>query len=294
MNQSRYQAVLQKVDSFPTLPSTAMRVLNVVNNPESSATDLMETVMVDQAMSTTILKVANSAFFGRPREVASLETAIMVLGFNEVQSIVLGKALFNTFKELTASHEEMKKFWNHSFTCGLCAKIIARQHHFSEGEFFIAGLIHDIGKLALLLTFPHDYLPEKWLNNSNLHDRVVKEKDNFGISHDTVGGKMLEKWLFPKKLVDSVAWHHNISVSSPCPPINIATHLADLLSHYLNYSELQTKFTIIEFIYTFSPDFFHICENNNIAMDEDFLHNCYDLLKLEYEENIDILSLLSS
>ena len=128
MTDSKLNAIIRQVDSFPALPATVNKVMEVTGNPESTAHDLMRAILPDQSMCATILKIANSAFFGMPREVATMEKAVVVLGFNEIRNIVLGKAVFTSFQKMPKQNrEETNLFWEHSFTCGIAAKIIAEQ-----------------------------------------------------------------------------------------------------------------------------------------------------------------------
>ena len=92
-HHSHITEVLNQIDSFPALPATVNRVIEITGNPESSANDLMQAILPDQSMCIAILKLANSAFFGRPRKVASIEEAIVVLGFQEIRNIILTQAV---------------------------------------------------------------------------------------------------------------------------------------------------------------------------------------------------------
>ncbi|MEE4240807.1 MAG: HDOD domain-containing protein, partial [Desulfopila sp.] len=203
MPKSNLDAVYAQIDALPSLPAIVSNVMQVTGDPESSANDLMHAIVPDQSMCAAILKIANSAFFGLPREVASLEKAVMVLGFQEVKNIVLGKAVFNSFKELNSANKKcIDSFWEHSFTCGLAAKVLAERFKLAPSEMFIAGLIHDIGKLAMLLTFPNIYSHLLTaLEGNRLHNRE-KEIDLFFISHDEVALRILQRWLFPTRLID--------------------------------------------------------------------------------------------
>ena len=108
--------ILNQVDSLPPLPSTVSKVLAVTADPESSQDDLVNAILPDQAMCVTILKFANSAFFGIPRDVATMSKAVNVLGFNEVHNIVLGKAVLNSFKKIGRKNKKaITAFWYHSF-----------------------------------------------------------------------------------------------------------------------------------------------------------------------------------
>ncbi len=209
MQNQQHAEIFRQVDSLPTLPATVSRVLAVTADPESSAEDLVQAILPDLAMCATILKLANSAFFGMPREVATIDKAVTVLGFNEVHNIVLGKAVFNSFKSISDSNRKaLDIFWYHSFTCGLCAKVLSEKFGCSPSELFIAGLIHDIGKLALFTVRPDEYLAILELPETAPILCKPLEIETLGIDHEQVGYRLLTRWLFPKTLVNTVGFHH--------------------------------------------------------------------------------------
>ncbi len=100
--------------------------MTVTSDPESSVQDVLEVILTDQSLCLTILKISNSVLFGRPKKVDSIKMAVSILGFNEVQRIALTKALVNSFSKIAQRHKStIDKFWEHSFICGMTARIIA-------------------------------------------------------------------------------------------------------------------------------------------------------------------------
>ncbi len=226
------RTILNQVDAFPALPATVSNVITITGNPESSAQDLMEAVLPDQAMCLTILKIANSAFFGLPRKVSTIDKAVMVLGFNEIRNIVLGKAVFNSFREAYRKNRELINiFWEHSFLTGLAAKIIAEDIKISPSEAFIAGLIHDIGKLAILVSLNGDYSTVFESSSSHPVNAYLEEQELLSIGHDEVGYRLLKRWLFPKSLLYTTAYHHKPLDSEGESLFPAVIQIADRLSH---------------------------------------------------------------
>jgi len=126
MNETKPLSIEQQIEAFPLMSVTVSKVLEVTNNPESSANDLVKAILPDQIMCIAVLKIANSVLYGRPKQLDSLENAVTVLGFNEIQNIVLAKAAVKAFKQIPKAHQkEIDVFWDHAFTCGLVSKIIA-------------------------------------------------------------------------------------------------------------------------------------------------------------------------
>lgn len=139
-DNGKYELIIQRIKSFPALPQTVANVLEVTNNPESSGSDLVQVILPDPAMCLTILKIANSALYGQSRKVSSLERAVMVLGFDEILSIVLSQAVVSSFQKVMRNNKSVaEKFWDHSFSCALAAKSIAEYLNFPSGQFFMGG-----------------------------------------------------------------------------------------------------------------------------------------------------------
>jgi len=295
MKDSNYARIEKQIDSFPSLPTTVTEVMNVVNNPESSAKDLTQAVLPDQSMCVAILKIANSALFGRPKKVSSLESAITVLGFDEIQNIVLSKSVLNSFGSVFKGNDQIiNEFWDHSFTCALAARVIAE--HFSislPGRFFIGGLIHDIGKLAMLMTFPKEYTTEKWLSGFSTTEKLEEEKEQFGITHAEVGGRLLKKWDFPDTLVNGLQYHHTPGDSPGSHGFPIIIQLADVLSYICcNYAkdDIQRLETMI---LDLIPGIAETWNNYQLPWETLRLEMWYNWVSIEREHGSSILSILA-
>ena len=231
MSNFHSEALLRLVDSFPALPATVNKVIAVTSNPDSSAHDLMMAILPDQSMCATILKIANSAFFGIPNSVSTIEKAVVVLGFNEIRDVVISKAVFASFQRINKNNRQnLQLFWEHSFTCGLAAKIIAKHLGQPQSELFVAGLIHDIGKMAMLSAAPEDYIPFFQPPSPDFFGNTTREKEVFAITHDQVGMRLLKRWLFPESLVIAVGYHHQPHAAAHHRVLPLIVQLADLLS----------------------------------------------------------------
>ncbi len=233
MKKSKSKMIDQHIDSFPVLPETVTRLMKVTSDPECSVQDVVETIQSDQSLCITVLKIANSALFGRPKKVDSIKMAVVTLGFNEVQRIAMSKALINSFGKLAKEHKKyIDKFWEHSFVCGMAAWTIARDLHITTDVAFMGGLIHDIGKLIMLETFADDYAPARWMTTHSNEESLYQELQMFSFTHDILGGQLLKKWFFPENLITAVAFHHRPGVAAHERSFAHVIQLADLLSFY--------------------------------------------------------------
>ena len=294
MTDNATHLIINQIDSFPELPSTVSKVMKITSDPESSAEELMQAILPDQSMCVTILKIANSAFFGLPRQVNTIEKAVMVLGFDEIRNIVLGKAVFNSFQKINkTSRDTIEKFWHHTFICGLAAKIIAEDLKLSASEFFIAGLIHDIGKLAMLMSLNGEYSPLLEISGPLQLRSYIQEQELFSISHDKVGSQLLDRWLFPKSLVNSVRYHHiPQEADNQLEPAII--QVADILSHnHCSPDQIDPKDTTV-FIEDFMPELQMIWKDNGLDWSSDHFVRWQNELSVSSERDQAILSIITS
>ena len=220
-----------KVDSLPALPSVVNKVMAITADPDCSANDLMRAILPDQSMCAAILKVANSALYGMPRQISTIERAVVLLGHDEIRNIVIGKAIFSAFPRFTKEYRlTVDLFWEHAFTCGLAAKIIGQHIGLSQGETFIAGLIHDIGKLAMLLALPNEYPVLRELSAPAEYGMTCDEESAFGISHDAIGMQLALKWLLPEQLVMAIGFHHEPRKAPAQSLLPLLVQIADIFA----------------------------------------------------------------
>lgn len=224
--------IIDKVKGLPTLPGMIHKVLALVQDEDTSARTLGNLIAYDQAISSRLLKVANSAYYGFMRGIATVQHAIVILGFKEVKSLTLGITVFNTInktnKESSIIHEEL---WMHSIGCALAGQIICKKEPGVDAEtIFTAALLHDIGKLVLDNYFTQEYgkvLEKVQLNGISM---VEAEEEVMGFTHADVGGFLCDRWKFPPMLVSPIRFHHQLEkVDAGHMQITSVIHLADIL-----------------------------------------------------------------
>jgi putative nucleotidyltransferase with HDIG domain len=234
MDPKAIGSITAKINTIPTLPIVCIRVMQVTADPNSSANDLMNIISPDVSLTTKILKIANSPFYGITREISSLQHAVTILGFPEIRNLVISTVAFESFKNFKQDDKfDIKKFWSHSFCCGLAAKTMAADLKISSNDLFVAGLIHDIGKLAIYMTFPMEFLKlNDIMSPIKLKYTAFEiEKDTFGITHDEVGMRLLKKWMFPENLLMAVGFHHRPEEADKKSLFPVVVHIADIFTH---------------------------------------------------------------
>jgi HD-like signal output (HDOD) protein len=195
-------------------------------------------ITVDQALAAKVLKLVNSAFYGFPGRISTITHAIVILGFNTVKNIVLTASIFDTFRKnrnLMAMFD-LEQFWYHSVGVGVASKVLARYFGVEEREeSFIAGLVHDIGKLIICQYLTSDF--KKIIANIKTKDILFidSEKELYDFTHQDVGGILTERWNLPQNLQFAVKYHHTPHPSREYYQSTAIVHCADIFIRALDY-----------------------------------------------------------
>lgn len=295
MSQSSIQAIHDQIDTIPALPAIVTRVLAITANPESSANDLMKAILPDQTMCATILKFANSAAFGIPKEVSTIERAIMILGFEEVKNIIIGKAIFASFPKLSKeSTKGVGVFWEHAFTCGLTCKIIAEHYKLPPSEFFICGLIHDIGKLVMLMAFPSSYPILEEHSLANHFHAMGTEIEQYGTRHDDVGLELARRWFLPEQLASAIGYHHRPESAPQYRQHPMIVQVADILSLMYCCSDITEAKDVQTVFSSFQPGTIELWQKNGLNLQPQSLGKWFETLQETRENDLQLNTLLSA
>lgn len=229
------EAVLREDMRFGTLPSVFHRLVEVVNDPRSSAADAAEIISKDTDLSARLLRIANSAYYGLRARIETITRAVSIIGTNQLVSLAMGVSVVTAFRGVPQDLVDMRAFWTHSIACGVAARILAGLHRMSNSErFFVAGLLHDLGRLAIYGQLPdHGRL---LLAEARSRGTTVRslERDIVGFTHDEMGGAILRQWKCPVSLERNVQRHHRPeSASGSSEPAIMA--VSDLLANALCY-----------------------------------------------------------
>lgn len=274
MNFDNVSVLISKINSIPTLPAVACQVIEITADPNSSADDLTRVIIPDISLTTKLLKMANSPFFGAIRKVTSLQHAITVLGFKEVRNLVISAVVFESFMKIEKKgNYDIGKFWEHSFICGLAAKIIAAEVKKASNEFFVAGLIHDIGKLVIYLTLPYEFLKLVEVTG-NLKWKFMAfeaEKGIIGMTHDEVGMRLLKKWMFPESLLTAIGFHHRLQETDQKSLLPLVVHIADIFAHIYEVQAVAGEYDPNK-TETFYPEIIKRAQSYGIEWDESDLN----------------------
>ncbi len=192
-----------------TLPEITMRIVQVVQDPKSTAHDLHTIVKNDPALSARVLRVVNSAFYGLPGQIGSIDRAIMLLGLNAVKNIAIAASLSKMFKSGGCEGFSGKDLWTHSVAVGATNKLIAAKIGLSlPDESFLAGLMHDIG-IVSILQCRNQALPNIIHQVNAGRDLLQVEAEVLGANHQEIGSALTARWKFPRSFQYVTSSHHN-------------------------------------------------------------------------------------
>jgi putative nucleotidyltransferase with HDIG domain len=218
------------------MPTIAAKVMQIVNDPHSSAEDVAKFISRDVALTSKVLRLANSAFYGIPRTISSVNSAIVILGFNTIRSLVLSASVLKVFPAkpgLVAF--DRKAFWKHSFMVGIASRMVAqiyRKKKLVDMETaFSAGLLHDIGKIILEQFSNDDYLPVLKAAKDQGIPLYMAEKAMLGMSHADVSGMLVDKWQMPNELKGPIVNHHSPMEDKASQDMACIVHYANHLCH---------------------------------------------------------------
>lgn len=234
MNKELERTIMAAGD-LPTIPVVATKVMQLIESDRATADELSKVVSGDPAVAARVLKISNSPFYGCQRKIQNLSTAIMMLGFNTLRSLVITASVKQVYQPYGLVE---KMLWEHSFGAGLAARMIAEQTKAAhEEEAFLAGLFHDIGK-TIMNHIDRDkfrMVVERCYNELLPFIQVENEIYDFG--HEDVGACVIRKWNFPDMLANAVQRHHTLAFADADDPylagLTAIVSLADMFCHRL-------------------------------------------------------------
>jgi putative nucleotidyltransferase with HDIG domain len=217
---------------FSALPEVMARLLGMFDDPETTATQVSEILGKDAGLVTRLLRVANSAYYGGSGNVATVQQAVVKLGFRTTKAVVLSSAVYSTVNGSVPRDIDLRPFWQHGLEVAITAMSIADEvcPKYSD-ETFVAGLLHDIGRVALAVAFPDPFrellqaAPGQWTRG--------RESELFGVDHCEAGAFLCDRWNLPELLTESVRAHHDQPEALPdAAPSRVAlcVGLADSMS----------------------------------------------------------------
>ena len=227
---------------LPSLPVIFSQINEAISDPKSSATHVANIINKDSSLSARLLKIVNSALYGFPSRIDTISRAVAIIGTKQLSILALGTSALAVFKDIPSDLLDMRLFWKHSIACGIIARIIASYKNDKMTErFFLAGLLHDIGRLIML-----KYLPlqaKEALLRAKRTNRLLctTEEEVTGFNHAAIGSILVKEWKLPATLENAIRYHHNCSECkiSLEPAV---VHLSDIITNALGIGTSGEQF----------------------------------------------------
>lgn len=206
---ARTLALAEKLRDIPTLSTVVLSILDLVNNPKSSATQVADILRRDQVLSAKLLRTINSSFYNLSTEITDIPKALGFLGFNTLSAIVLGTSVFSSFEVRSAPYFNVIEFWKHSLGAALAAELFAKHIRYARPEeAFSCGLLHDIGKVALFQVSKDEIKAVTELAKRDSMSFLDAEMALGLPGHAVLGERLAERWKLPIVIRKAIRFHH--------------------------------------------------------------------------------------
>ena len=243
MDSKTMMKKLERIEDLPTLPTILFEVNTLLEDINTSAKKLSDTIEKDQSMVVKILKLVNSAFYGFRSTISDISNAIVLLGFNTIRNAVISVSIIKAFSgKNDLEGFDITEFWKHSIAVAVTSKRLAEKCRVEAPDnCFVAGLVHDIGKLVLSQYF-QDLFTRVWITAQKENLTFYEaEKKEISVKHPMIGSILAKKWQFPDHLVDAVKCHHAVRKSVSNYELLLIVYGADII---VNHCEMEPEKSI--------------------------------------------------
>jgi len=208
-SQADLEKLIDRTSEIKQLPLVARKIMQVIEDPRSTAGDLENVIKSDQALTIKILKIANSSFYGLLRKVNTLQRAILVVGFKAIKDIAVSTAILNMYR---SSDPYSIKLWEQAIGTGIASRLVSLEFENTDTEeAFIGGLLNGIGKVLFIRTYPNEMKTiRKAMEKDPSLDELDLERDAFGFCHTHAGGQLARNWNLSPTLEAVIRYHHNL------------------------------------------------------------------------------------
>ncbi|MCQ4925843.1 HDOD domain-containing protein [Tissierella carlieri] len=232
MTKLTLEYIVNKVEDMKVLPEIINKIIVLTDDPDSTVHDMEEVILQDQVLTTKILRLANSAYYGYARKISTISQATVLLGFQAIKGIALASTVRTYLtNELRGYSLEKNELWSQSQTCAIVSRFIAKSiKYYNPEEAYIAGLLRDIGKTILNQHMEKEYMEVLLKMEKDNISFLDAEKEVLGFGHAEIGEKIAEKWNLPKDLVEAIGYHHTPELAIINPLLVSIVHIADAIT----------------------------------------------------------------
>jgi len=228
MNKNLNKAIL-RCKSVISLPAIYQKITVKIDQPTTTNNELAEIVKLDAGISTKLLAIVNSSFYGFPSQISTISHAISLVGLKDFKNLVLGSSVVKQFEDVRETGFSINEFWDYSLHVAIAAKTLGK-HWASRQEqeaLFIAGLLHDVGKLVIAQACKEqlDEIQKIWPNQL-----PQQEQDLIGFDHTEAGAELIRSWNLPELLSSAVKQHHQLDLTNPPEPTVLCVYMANAMA----------------------------------------------------------------
>lgn len=229
MSSKRFDHILAEVEAFPSMPAAGAKMLQILENLDTSVEEIESVMRFDPGLTANVLKLANSAYFGIPSRIGSVRQAVIMLGLKRLAHLVIATCVSSVMRERVPGYDlPPGDLWRHSIAVAVAAEVLVKGESGDSGDVFTPALLHDIGKLVFGKYVENDVARIEEIAAKGV-PAVIAEHMVIGVDHAEIGARVLERWAFPSEVVDAVRWHHDPGAFEGHDPLIDAIYLADLL-----------------------------------------------------------------
>jgi putative nucleotidyltransferase with HDIG domain len=237
MTKLTYEDIVANINNLPSLPTVVIELMRNLSDNDADTHTIASKLGQDQALAAKLLRLANSSFYGLQSRVTSILQATSILGVDSVRMMVVAATVIDRFSGNQHSSLSFHSFWRHSIGTALCAKALARKCGCNQDEAFIAGLLHDIGRLVLVTYAAQAYdAVIDYRDDEDCH-LFEAEQAILGVDHMMAGRVIMAHWKFPPQILEAVLYHHGVPDDSST--LIQVVHLADCIAHALDLSSIE-------------------------------------------------------
>lgn len=217
--------LLEQIKELPAMPNVIVKALGIIKDDNSGTKELSDIMTYDQALTSQVLKLVNSAYYGFAQEITSVGKALALLGMTQTRNIIIAVAM----KPMLTS-QGGRDMWKHSLRCGVAAEYLAEKTNVVDsGDAFTIGFLHDIGKIILNIADTMTYQRVRTMVK-NGQDIIEAENETFETNHADLGFLLAKKWKLSVLLANCIKYHHD-PLSSSMPQVSTLAYLANKISH---------------------------------------------------------------
>ena len=226
-----FRRTLREIKNLPTLPGIVIKLTKMAEDPDTTTEQMGKVISKDHILAAKLLKLVNSAFYGFPQRISSLNSAIILLGFNVIKSLIISASIFEIMEDQDV------ELWEHSLGCAVVCSVVAKRLGISDPEeISTAGLIHDIGKVAIKMELPEEYEQINTMVREKKVSMYTAEREILGLDHAEVGGWLAKRWNLPTKLIEPISCHHDPRLAKAEQLSSAVVHFGNIVIRGMGYA----------------------------------------------------------